>query len=579
MRRKGRKQKSGIGKGGGIDDWEGESEVEGLRILNEREMNSLNQRIPGLRRQDVKTHTIRQHFYPEGGWGWVICACACSIHALTSGLQLSFGVFHLEMIRHFGQEDTWDAMWVGSVSLSTSHATTPFVVALCRRKSTRLSAVIGGLVMALACLFTSFAQKFHQLYFSYGLMLGIGIGFARETANLMIGQYFKRRREFAEVIVQSGTGIGLAAFPSFFQGALRALGWRLGLQAATGILFLSFILGIFYRPASLYHPQRRAIIHLKIQKRNVKDKRKSAQKPSYWDFSLLGARPLQILLLSNFISGFGIYTPLFHLRSHTCLVSRKFLHQTLLFAVGLSMAAICGVEGYHGYSLTMWVYGICLGGASYTSRMLTYEQVRAKKFARAWGFIQISSALPLLIGIPITGYLNRGSEKGGYYFSFVSVLLSALSLIGLSFIRSEGLERRESSTFRAEARARQGEDDEDDEVPKNQLACISEEVPHMMNLDYAVSCNKVTDFLLYNDFDERYSSSIGPGPQSTHSHLGIITSNSVKKSRRRFPNGFSYSEPDAINRLGGGRKSPELTWEKQVPDKGAVVVEEITTTV
>lgn len=50
----------------------------------------------------------------------------------------------------------------------------------------------------------------------------------------------------------------------------RSIGWRLGLQALTGIVFSTFILGIFYRPASLYHPQRRAILHLKsMQKRLV----------------------------------------------------------------------------------------------------------------------------------------------------------------------------------------------------------------------------------------------------------------------------------------------------------------------
>lgn len=42
-----------------------------------------------------------------------------------------------------------------------------FVIALCRRKSTRLVAVIGGLVIALGILFASFATLVHQVALSY----------------------------------------------------------------------------------------------------------------------------------------------------------------------------------------------------------------------------------------------------------------------------------------------------------------------------------------------------------------------------------------------------------------------------
>lgn len=52
---------------------------------------------------------------------------------------------------------------------------TTIVVALCRRKSTRITAVLGGLVLALGILFTSFATQFHQVAFSYGTVLSFVI--------------------------------------------------------------------------------------------------------------------------------------------------------------------------------------------------------------------------------------------------------------------------------------------------------------------------------------------------------------------------------------------------------------------
>jgi hypothetical protein len=56
---------------------------------------------------------------------------------------------------------------------------------------------------------------------------------------------------------------------SAFYDCSSQMGWRLGLQAATGLLLSAFFLGTFYRSASLYHPQRRAILHLKTQRKKV----------------------------------------------------------------------------------------------------------------------------------------------------------------------------------------------------------------------------------------------------------------------------------------------------------------------
>ena len=87
-------------------------------------------------------------------------------------------------------------------------------------------------------------------------------------------------------------------------------GWRLGLQSVTGALASTFILGTFYRSATLYHPQRRAILHLKSQKRKIKDKNKSPEdKLPFFDFSCLKSRSLQIILLSSSVTSVGMLTP------------------------------------------------------------------------------------------------------------------------------------------------------------------------------------------------------------------------------------------------------------------------------
>ena len=44
--------------------------------INEKELNSMNKHIPALKGFNPKSATFRQHYYPEGGWGWVVTFCA-----------------------------------------------------------------------------------------------------------------------------------------------------------------------------------------------------------------------------------------------------------------------------------------------------------------------------------------------------------------------------------------------------------------------------------------------------------------------------------------------------------------------
>ena len=62
--------------------------------------------------------------------------------------------------------------WLSPLCTAVSLVLAPASVSLCRHKSTRLTAVTGGLVTGLSCLFSSFATQFHQLIISLGLIQG-----------------------------------------------------------------------------------------------------------------------------------------------------------------------------------------------------------------------------------------------------------------------------------------------------------------------------------------------------------------------------------------------------------------------
>jgi hypothetical protein len=89
--------------------------------------------------------------------------------------------------------------------------------------------------------------------------------------------------------------------------------WRAGLQLITCALFATFIIAILYRPASVYHPQRRAILHLKTQRRKIREKNPQTNKPPFFDLTPLSIRSVQIILVSTFLFSFGYLSPLFYL--------------------------------------------------------------------------------------------------------------------------------------------------------------------------------------------------------------------------------------------------------------------------
>ena len=99
-----------------------------------------------------------------------------------------------------------------------------------------------------------------QVYISYGLITAAGVAMAQNSFMLMLGQvrvvimmimtmmtmsgqYFKKRREVVEVVVEASVGAGVLAMAQLLNFSVRRCGWRLGLQAVTIIMVSIFFIG------------------------------------------------------------------------------------------------------------------------------------------------------------------------------------------------------------------------------------------------------------------------------------------------------------------------------------------------
>ncbi|KAH7936688.1 hypothetical protein HPB49_002650 [Dermacentor silvarum] len=147
----------------GRSDSFGRPERPSLRSDPPRQLSSAEQRIAA---------TIRQHYYPEGGWGWVVCVCVCLVNALSWGMQLNYGVMHAAAIQQFGEEHAGEAPThspaspLGTYSVMDpelrAHANLPAVL-INRQGLYVIIAVLGVSILGCACVLTYSFTNYSRL--------------------------------------------------------------------------------------------------------------------------------------------------------------------------------------------------------------------------------------------------------------------------------------------------------------------------------------------------------------------------------------------------------------------------------
>ena len=261
------------------------------------------------------------------------------------------------------------------------------------------------------------------------------------------------------------------------------------------------------------------------------------------------------------------------------------------------------VRGHSGYLIFVWVYGIFLGGHQYALKMYLFEKVRARNFANAWGFVQFSQGVSILLGVPITGYINDLCGcKMGYFFSAVCVLSGGLMMtfidIHKRINRAKRRRRHKRDTmskdpssvshhdtaehekypdekYNNKERRNSFPEEEDEEVfipelvrgerdfedldvhKKPELTCISEEgiadmelpdnlLDELEILENITSCNKVENYLMLSEYEQNLS-------KENDSEGGDLAESQTKRGRRWsfMRQSSGQSDKEAVQRRRG----------------------------
>ncbi|XP_014208622.1 monocarboxylate transporter 12-like [Copidosoma floridanum] len=190
---------------------------------------------------------IMRQVPPDGGWGWLVLCAAVTINVLVSGTVKSFGVLFLEFLRVYHTTPT-EASWVTALCYFLYYFLGPLSSYLSIKYSYRTVTMIGGFFASSGLMLSFFANSVTYLYFSYGIMMGIGAGLCYPVTIYIVSEYFERRRGLATGLCISGSTIGTVVLSPLLQFLITKLGHRYTVLILGGLVATTMICALFYHP-------------------------------------------------------------------------------------------------------------------------------------------------------------------------------------------------------------------------------------------------------------------------------------------------------------------------------------------
>ena len=158
-------------------------------------------------------------------YGWVLVGVCFIRTAICYGMQYSFGVFFKPILQEFG----WTRVMISgvfSVYMVVHGVSAIAMGGLTDKYGPKTVVAIGGLLMGLSLIITSRVECVWELYLSYGVLFGIGMGIAYVPLQSTIARWFVAQRGLAMGIVAAGSGIGTLIFTPLSAYLIALWHWR-----------------------------------------------------------------------------------------------------------------------------------------------------------------------------------------------------------------------------------------------------------------------------------------------------------------------------------------------------------------
>lgn len=132
------------------------------------------------------------------------------LQATTVGHSFSSGIYLLQF-KPFSQyrSTVW---WIGSLNTGLLFGAGPVASLVLNQLGTRFTIITGGIVSSLGLFLASLSTNVIHLYFTYGLLTGIGFSFVYIPAVVMVAEHSNRYIKITLPLSSAGVGVGCLVF-------------------------------------------------------------------------------------------------------------------------------------------------------------------------------------------------------------------------------------------------------------------------------------------------------------------------------------------------------------------------------
>ncbi|XP_070204414.1 monocarboxylate transporter 12-like isoform X2 [Littorina saxatilis] len=253
-------------------------------IMNKEETQFMNgDDVPNLESKPDVTHVEKQDGVPrDGGWGWVVVFGTFFNYVLLSGYIKSSGLFFVELLQKFHAPATQTTL-LFAVRAATYSIAGFYVMNVCLdRFGARKLILIGGSLMSLSAILSSLANELASLICLQSILLAMGHAMLISPGQVLVGQYFDKRRSLALSISELGVSIGNFVIPPLISFLLQQYALSGTLLLYGGICLNSLPAAILHRPTSYFAKRHlRQLRHRREdEERDVEDLIQKDRNPS-----------------------------------------------------------------------------------------------------------------------------------------------------------------------------------------------------------------------------------------------------------------------------------------------------------